>query len=118
MLPIAAQDATNSSLSARQVSEAGTYKDRRRKGMRKISIEGGPAVMLVCCATSSLTQAPFKRAEVSSAPGIRNPVESFADGVVVPDVSLDDRGAITGNSVVRDNHFLNSAATSETPAGI
>jgi hypothetical protein len=40
--------------------------------------------------------------EVTSAADIKYPIQSIADGVVVIDVSLDQKGAITGSSVVRD----------------
>jgi len=59
-----------------------------------------------------LAQAPFKPAEVISAGDIPYPIQSIADGVVVLDVSLDEKGAITGSTVVRDIPSLTSEATS------
>src|SRR6266478_14597 len=70
------------------------------------------AVVLVCCAIPTLAQTPFKAPEVISATDIPYPIQSIADGVVVLDVSLDDKGAITGSTVMRDIPSLTSAATS------
>jgi len=50
--------------------------------------------------------------EVTSAADIKYPIQSIADGVVVIDVSLDQKGAITGSNVVRDLPSLTSAAAS------
>jgi outer membrane biosynthesis protein TonB len=81
--------------------------------MQRISIGAGiAALMLACCTISTLAQAPFKPAEVISVTDITYPIQSIADGVVVVDVSLDHKGAITGTSVVRDIPSLTSAATS------
>ena len=57
-----------------------------------------------------LAQIQFKPAEVVSAPDIQYPITRIADGVVVLDVSLDDKGAATGNTVLRDiiNSILRS----------
>jgi TonB family protein len=80
---------------------------------KKISIGSAVAVvMLLCCAIPILAQAPFKPAEVTSAIDVTYPIQSIADGVVAIDVSLDQKGAITGSSVVRDIPSLTSAATS------
>lgn len=85
--------------------------------MQKISVASGLAVLLlVCCAMSSLAQATFKPAEVTSAPDIPYPIRSIADGVVVLDVSLDATGAIAGLNVVRDIPSLTSAVTSSIPS--
>jgi outer membrane biosynthesis protein TonB len=70
------------------------------------------AGMLVACANHSFAQAPFKPPEVTSASDIPFPIQSIADGVVVVDASLDDKGAITGTSVVRDVPSLTSPAIS------
>ena len=81
--------------------------------MQRMSISAGvAAVMLACCAVPTFAQASFKPAEVTSATDITYPIQSIANGVVVVDVSLDHKGAITGNSVVRDIPSLTSAATS------
>ena len=81
--------------------------------MQKISIGVGLVTFLLAsCAIQSLAQAPFKPAEVISAGDIPYPVQSIADGVVVLDVSLDEKGAITKSSVMRDIPSLTSAATS------
>src|ERR1700730_5292282 len=80
---------------------------------KKIYIGVGiAAAMLACCAIQSSAQAPFKPAEVTLAPDVPYPIQSVADGVVVLDVSLNDKGAITGSAVVRDIPSLTSAATS------
>jgi hypothetical protein len=70
----------------------------------------------VCCAVPSLAQNPFRPAQVTSAPDIQYPILSVADGVVVLDVSLDEKGTSTGTTVVRDIPSLTSAATSSIPA--
>jgi len=81
--------------------------------MQKISIGAGLVIFLLAsCAIQSLAQAPFKPAEVISAGDIPYPIQSIADGVVVLDVSLDEKGAITGSTVVRDIPSLTSEATS------
>src|SRR5882672_6466766 len=81
--------------------------------MQKISIGAGLVIFLLAsCAIQSLAQAPFKPAEVVSAGDIPYPVQSIADGVVVLDVLLDEKGAVTGSTVVRDIPSLTSAATS------
>ena len=81
--------------------------------MQKISIGVGLVTFLLAsCAIQSLAQASFKPAEVVSAGDIPYPVQSIADGVVVLDVSLDEKGAITKSSVMRDIPSLTSAATS------
>jgi outer membrane biosynthesis protein TonB len=79
----------------------------------KISIRACTvAVVLVCCAIPSLAQTPFTPPEVTSATDIPYPIQSIADGVVVLDVTLNDKGAITGSTVVRDVPSLTSAAIS------
>src|SRR5882762_789174 len=81
--------------------------------MEKIFIGAGLVIFLLAsCAIQSLAQASFKPAEVISAGDIPYPVQSIADGVVVLDVSLDEKGAITKSSVMRDIPSLTSAATS------
>lgn len=101
------------------------YNVRRQIGMKKlIAYTVVAAAMLVCSAVPSLAQIQFKPPEVISAPDIQYPIASIADGVVVLDVSLDDKGAVTGNTVVRDIPSLTSVATSSiqswkfTPASI
>jgi TonB family protein len=74
------------------------------------------AVMSLCSVVPIFAQIPFKPAEVISAPDIRYPILSVADGVVVLDVSLDERGASPGTTVVRDIPSLTSAATSSIPS--
>jgi TonB family protein len=69
------------------------------------------AAFLVCRAVPSLAQNSFKPAEVISATDIQYPIRSIADGVVVLDVSLDGKGAVTGSTVVRDILSLTSVAT-------
>jgi outer membrane biosynthesis protein TonB len=81
-------------------------------GMQKIPIGAGLVIFLASFSIQSLAQAPFKPAEVISAGDIPYPVQSIADGVVVLDVSLDEKGAITRTTVVRDIPSLTSAATS------
>ena len=80
--------------------------------MQKTSIGVGLVIFLASCSIQSLAQAPFKPAEVISAGDIPYPIQSIADGVVVLDVSLDEKGAITGSTVVRDIPSLTSEATS------
>ena len=81
--------------------------------MQKISIGVGLVTFLLgSCAIQSLAQTSFKPAEVVSAGDIPYPVQSIADGVVVLDVSLDEKGAITKSSVMRDIPSLTSEATS------
>src|SRR6266404_3328487 len=81
--------------------------------MQKIFIGAGLVILLLAsCAIHSLAQAPFKPAEVISAGDIPYPIQSIADGVVVLDVSLDEKGAITKSSVMRDIPSLTSAPTS------
>ena len=81
--------------------------------MQRFSIRAWAlAVGLVWCAIPSLAQTPFKAPEVTSVTGIPYPIQSIADGVVVLDASLNDRGAITGSTVVRDIPSLTPAATS------
>jgi outer membrane biosynthesis protein TonB len=81
--------------------------------IQKISIHAGTmAVVLVCCAIPSLAQTSFRAPEVTSVTGILYPIQSIADGVVVLDVSLNDKGAITASTVVRDIPSLTPAATS------
>src|SRR3981189_987199 len=81
--------------------------------MQKISIGVGLVTFLLAsCAIQSLALASFKPATVVSAGDIPYPIQSIADGVVVLDVSLDEKGAITGSTVVRDIPSLTSAATS------
>ena len=70
------------------------------------------AAMLVCSALPSLAQAPFNPPTVTSASEIPYPIHSIADGVVVLDVSLDNKGAVTGSAVARDIPSLTSPATS------
>ena len=61
--------------------------------MQKISIGVGLVTFLLAsCAIQSLAQASFKPAKVVSAGDIPYPVQSIADGVVVLDVSLDEKG--------------------------
>src|SRR6266850_4315294 len=80
--------------------------------MQKISIGVGLMIflLLASCSTQSLAQVPFKPAEVISAGDIPYPIQSIANGVVVLDVSLDEKGAVTGSTVVRDIPSLTSAA--------
>jgi hypothetical protein len=81
--------------------------------IQKASVCPGLAVvLLVCCAMSSLTQATFKPAEVTSAPDIPYPIRSIADGVVVLDLSLDATPGTAGLNVVRDIPSLTPAVTS------
>jgi TonB family protein len=81
--------------------------------MKHICVNTGVAVaMVMSFAIHSFAQAPFKSAEVTSASDIPFPIQSIADGVVVLDVSLDAKGAVTGVNVVRDVASLTSPATS------
>jgi TonB family protein len=81
--------------------------------MRKISLGAVvAAVLLVCRATQGFAQAPFNPSTVTSASEIPYPIQSIADGVVVVDVSIDDKGAITATAVVRNIPSLTSPATS------
>lgn len=70
------------------------------------------AAELTCSAGLALPQASFKPAEVASAVDTRYPVGSIADGVVVLDVALTERGQVSGISAMRDAASLTSAATS------
>lgn len=98
---------------ALQVRSASIYEESVRLGMQKISVIAvAGAVMLVCCANQCFAQAPFKPPEITSASDIPYPIQSIADGVVVLDASLDDKGAITGTTVVRDVPSLTSPAIS------
>jgi outer membrane biosynthesis protein TonB len=68
--------------------------------------------MLACNSIQSLAQGPFKPAEVTSSGDIPYPIQSIADGVVILDVSLDDKGTILGSTVVRNIPPLTSPAIS------
>lgn len=70
------------------------------------------AAELICSAALGSPQVSLKPAEVSSAADTRYPVGSIADGVVVLDVALTQRGQISGIDAVRDVASLTSAATS------
>ena len=70
------------------------------------------AVVVVACATQSSAQAPFTPPEVISATDVPYPIQSIADGVVVLDASLNDKGVIAGIYVVRDIPSLTSPTTS------
>src|SRR5260370_21096058 len=59
------------------------------------------AVIAACCATVTSAQAPFKGPEVTAASDIQYPIQSIADGVVVLDVSLNDKVAVIGTTVGR-----------------
>jgi len=98
---------------ALEVRFAGIYQESVRLGMPKISVVGVVgAAMLLCCANQSFAQTSFKPPEIISATDIPYPIQSIADGVVVIDASLDDKGAITGTTVVRDVPSLTSPAIS------
>jgi hypothetical protein len=85
--------------------------------MQRLSISALAATaLLVSCTVPSLAQTPFKPAEVTSAPDIQYPIRSIADGVVVLDVSLDDKGGVTAITVVRDIPSLTSVATASIPS--
>jgi hypothetical protein len=95
------------------VQFASIYEESVPLDMQRISIlTVVSAVMLVVCANHSFAQALFKPPEVTSATDITFPIQSIADGLVVLDVSLDDKAAITGTIVVRDIPSLTSSATS------
>jgi hypothetical protein len=68
--------------------------------------------VLASCANPSLAQSRFKPAEISSTSEIQHPINSIASGVVILDVSLDDKGTVTGSTVVHDIPSLTSVATS------
>src|SRR5437016_6273118 len=80
--------------------------------MRKIiaGVLAAPLVSLGGTIQGS-AQAEFKPPQIISAQDVTYPVQSIADGVVVVDVSIDDKGAITGTRVVRDIPSLTAAAT-------
>jgi Gram-negative bacterial TonB protein C-terminal len=81
--------------------------------MQKISVVTVvSAVMLAACANQSFAQALFKPPEVTLASDIPYPIQSIADGVVVLDASLNDKGALTGLTAVRDVPSLTSPAMS------
>jgi hypothetical protein len=95
------------------VQIASIYEESVPSNVQKMSIiTVASAVMLVACANHSFAQTLFKPPEVTSATDIPYPIQSIADGVVVLDVSLDDKAAITGTTVVRDIPSLTSPATS------
>ncbi|MHB8607078.1 MAG: TonB family protein [Candidatus Acidiferrales bacterium] len=70
------------------------------------------AAELICSTALASPQVSFKPAEVASAADTRYPVESIADGVVVLNVALTERGKVSGIDAVRDVPSLTSAATS------
>jgi len=99
---------------APQVQFASIYEESGRIVMQRICVDAGVAIVMVLSfAIHIFAQAPFKPPEVISAPDIPFPIQSIADGVVVLDVSLDAKGAVTGVTVVRDVPSLTSPATSE-----
>jgi Gram-negative bacterial TonB protein C-terminal len=84
-----------------------------RLGMQKISVVTVvSAVMLAACANQGFAQALFKPPEVTLASDIPYPIQSIADGVVVLDASLNDKGVLTGITAVRDVPSLTSPAIS------
>jgi TonB family protein len=70
-----------------------------------------PAVILLCCAISTLAQIPFKSAEVTSASDVQSPTGNIASGIVVLDVSLDSEGEVTEVNVPRPVSSLALVAT-------
>jgi Gram-negative bacterial TonB protein C-terminal len=95
------------------VQFASIYEKSRQIGMQRISVVAViEAVMLVACANQSFAQALFKPPEVTLASDIPYPIQSIADGVVVLDASLNDKGALTGITAVRDVPSLTSPAIS------
>ena len=81
--------------------------------MQKICVNAVvAAVTVLSFAILSFAQAPLKLPEVTTASGIPFPIQSIADGIVVLDVSLDHKGAVTGTTIVRDVPSLTLPATS------
>src|ERR1700674_3949629 len=69
--------------------------------------------LLVCSAVLTVWGQAFLRpAEAVSATDTQYPIRSVANGLVVLDVALDERGAVKGTSVVRDIPSLTAVATS------
>src|SRR5437879_13673014 len=69
--------------------------------------------MLIATAALALPPLFFKPAEVISATNAQYPPNSIAEGVVVLDVSLTERGQVVEVGALRDIPSLTSAATSE-----
>src|SRR5947209_15720728 len=69
--------------------------------------------MLIGTAALALPPLFFKPAEVVSATNAQYPPNSIAEGVVVLDVSLTERGQVVEVGALRDIPSLTSAATSE-----
>jgi TonB family protein len=72
--------------------------------------------ILLSCAHSTLAQASFNPAEVSSAGDVQFPVGSVASGIVVVDVSLNSKGDVTSTSILRGIASLTPVATSSVEA--
>jgi TonB family protein len=68
------------------------------------------AVLLLLCPRTASGQASFKPAQVTEAHDVAIPPQSVADGVIVVDVYLNEKGTITQTSVVRDVSSLSSSA--------
>lgn len=80
--------------------------------MIKVVIAALFAAEFICSAALGSPQVSLKPAEVASAADTQYPGGSIADGVVVLDVALTERGQVSGINPVRDVASLTSAATS------
>jgi len=70
------------------------------------------AAIVVSCGIPALAQSTFRPARVTFATDVQFPITSIASGIVVVDVSIDSKGAVTGTAVQRDIASLTSVATS------
>ena len=68
--------------------------------------------MLISCCAPVLAQAPFRPPEVLSATDAQYPINSVANGIVVLDVSLDEKGSVSKTDVLRDVPSLTPVAVS------
>jgi outer membrane biosynthesis protein TonB len=70
------------------------------------------AAILICSAALTWAQVSFKPAEIVSVTDVQYPIRSVADGIVVLDLSLDAKGAVTGSNILRDIVSLTPVAVS------
>lgn len=68
--------------------------------------------VLLSCRALVFAEGPFRPPEVISATDAQYPIHSVADGIVVLDVSLDERGSISKTKVTRDIPSLTPVAVS------
>src|SRR5205807_2620383 len=84
-----------------------------RQGMKLLTAAFLNSAMLIGTAALALPPLFFKPAEVVSATNAQYPPNSIAEGVVVLDVSLTERGQVVEVGALRDIPSLTSAAASE-----